>query len=76
MAMCRIPTDWDADIKQLKALEKQITDEDIEKSLSESLTPREIYDTIISGKFNVTLNYPGGIEQFIKDYESGKYDEK
>lgn len=70
MAMRRIPTDWDADIKQLKVLEKQITDEDIEKSLSESLTPREIYDAVISGNFNATLNYLGGTEQFIKDYES------
>lgn len=76
MAMRRIPTDWNALMKEFWKREKELTDEDVEKAFKKGPTAREIYEFIVSGNFNATLNYPGGTEQFVKDYEAGKYDEK
>lgn len=76
MAFRRTPCDWDKFMKEFWKREKELTDEDVEKAFKKGLTAREIYEAIVSGNFNATLNYSGGTEQFVKDYESGKYDEK
>lgn len=77
MAMRRIPIDWDKFMKDVKQKEKKLEElnVDLDSYIDHGPTTKELYDMLMSGNFSGCFNYPGGPAQFIKDYESGMFDE-
>lgn len=46
----------------------------VEVSVCDSdLTPKDIVDGYLGSGMYANLDYPGGIEQFVKDYRDGKF---
>lgn len=65
------------------ALKRALDHMDNEKCLNEAvgsrvicgISPKEIVEAYRATGEYYDADYPGGIEQFVKDYEAGKFDE-